>query len=46
MLSFILSFVSLDGTCGHSEEHVPAQQEVDQGADRVVDRAQVHEEGR
>ena len=35
-----------DRAGGHPEEHVLAQQEADQGADRVVDRAQVYEEGR
>ena len=31
-----------DRAGGDPEEHVPALQEADQGADRVVDRAQVH----
>ena len=45
-LDWNVILIFLDGVSWYSEEHVSAKQETDQGADRVVDRAQVHEEGR
>ena len=39
-------FFLTDGIGRHSKEHVLAEQKIDKGADRVVDRAQIYEEGR